>query len=83
MKTTLHTPHDHVEDQTPAELRESAYRRGFQQGIYAALDATDHWDDPALNHWLSEIELWRGRHERYHCPRDQVQPPPAFNPDAT
>src|SRR5437016_2973326 len=68
--------HD-AHDKTVAELRESAYRRGYQQGFEMALDAIQEGIQPSLLQRLrSLISDWRFRHGRYRGLRAMVVRPP-------
>jgi hypothetical protein len=70
--------HDHVEDETAAELRESAYRRGFHQALSEVEDALKNgvrYGEIAA--WLGQVDAWRFREGRHDRPRDFVERPPA------
>lgn len=72
---------DHIEDQTPGELRESAYRRGFQQGFHeAATTLTQQvkgdFEAAVLIELARAIADWRIRVGRYKSKRDRVCLPP-------
>lgn len=78
--TPLRTDHDHVEDKSPSELRESAYRRGYQQGLYQAIKFLQSGGNLAsLQEYAIEVGLWRNRLERYGRARDHVEHPPVPN----
>lgn len=67
-------PHDHAEDRTEAELRESAYRRGFHQGVF---EASRHLARPGVfPRWLEDVEHWRNRTGRHRASRRVARRPP-------
>ena len=80
MKLSLH---DHTEDRTPEEVRESAYRRGFEQGALAAMRLAYKSDNsPAIpTRWVDRIHLWRNRRGLYESPRQIITWPPEINGD--
>ena len=79
--TPLHTEHDHVEDKSPSELREVAYRRGYQQGLYQYAEVPANWRKPAEPGTVRErgepVEgSTRARRQR---PREHIERPPLPN----
>jgi hypothetical protein len=77
MPSEFHTPHDHIEDKTPAELRESAYRRGFQQGLQYAINIlADGGGVAELQVYMEQIAAWRERRGKYKGKRDRLEHPP-------
>lgn len=69
--------HDHREDHTAEEVRESAYRRGYHQGVDMTLRLLDEGvPRPTLGEWLQWVCDWRFRLGRYRAKRSTVQPPP-------
>jgi hypothetical protein len=70
--------HDHAEDKTPAELRESAYRRGYQQGFEMAVEAVlqDGMSGKELQRLRRLISDWRFRRGQYRQSRAGVRRPP-------
>jgi len=76
------TPHDHDVDQTVSELRESAYRRGFQQGATRAFLLYDAACFPPksardwMEAWLKTVAMWRHRLDDFEEAREMVTPPP-------
>lgn len=80
----MRTDHDHHNDQTPEELRESAYRRGFEHGLQLARDVLT-WAAPTsraqadalLRALARHVNDWRYRLGKYHTKdRARLQPPP-------
>jgi hypothetical protein len=77
MLTELHTPHDHTIDQTAPELRESAYRRGFQHGLQYILDFLDDGASLSDVHkYAIEVAHWRERTGRFKSRRERLCRPP-------
>ncbi|WP_422930094.1 hypothetical protein [Singulisphaera sp. PoT] len=58
--------HDHVEDKKPAEYRESAYRRGVQQGWFTVIQILEAGGglDEVREHY-KRITDWRFRMGKY------------------
>jgi hypothetical protein len=74
-------PHDHCEDKTPGELRESAYRRGYQQGIACAIEHLKNGGSVAqLTLWEQTVHSWRMRLGGYKRSRSAIEraPEPGF-----
>ena len=71
----VRSPHDHFEDQTQAELRESAYRRGYTHG-FNDLRLMLPIEDREIKKHLDELMSWRFRLGKYERPRSDVEPPP-------
>ena len=61
------------------DASESAFRRGYHQGVCAALDAAEVGTPEQLRKWYEEITAWRERrHESYVPPGfklDTANPP--------
>lgn len=63
---SIATDHDDPQDKTPAELRESAYRRGVHHGFYMALEMLQTgYDLRALAKHEQVIHRWRYRQGRF------------------
>lgn len=76
--------HDHAEDQNPEEIRESAYRRGFQQGVVMAMEAVESGTpEPIIRKWTEKIGLWRYRIGCYAGSRSSITKPPVIAKDPT
>ncbi len=68
--------HDHVEDATPAQMRESAYRRGFHQGLYRAIEIMGGGGDlKALDAYGAKVAEWRFRRIADGSMDDEGPPP--------
>ncbi len=62
----------HAHDTKPGDLpEEDAYRRGFQQGIHAALIARQVCPLNKVKHWYDDISDWR-----YKSTHAKRTPPP-------
>jgi hypothetical protein len=61
-----------IEERTDPE---ASYRRGYQQGAFAALVAVNRLTIDKLNHWVG-VTLWKWRYEDRVKNRSVPPPPP-------
>lgn len=73
-------PHDHDDDVTPAELRESAYRRGYEHGVWEIVRYLAAGGEPdGAEAFLVELSEWRYREGKWaEQPRDMEAEPPSL-----
>lgn len=77
MISDFHTIHDHNGDTTPQEVRESAYRRGYQQAIQMAINLLKSGGTVAdFERYMEDVTAWRFRRKKYRRSRESVEIPP-------
>lgn len=76
-KSEFHTAHDHGEDTTPQEVRESAYRRGYQQALHEAINLLKAGGTLAdFKQYMDDVTDWRFRAKKYRRARKSLEWPP-------